>query len=80
MNILMLRFKDTFGKLVKQSYQSCMILFIRINYNAFQYVYNSIKDIGFEPHILVQVSLCINFVIMIAICLFFIINITNKIT
>ena len=80
MNILMLRLKDTFGKLVKQSYQSCMILFIRINYNVFQYVYNSINDIGLEPHILVQVSLCINFVIMIAICLIFIINITNKIT
>ena len=57
-----------------------MILFIRVNYNVFQYVYNSLNDRGFEPHIPVQVSLCINFVIMIAICLIFIINITNKIT
>lgn len=46
-----------------------MILFISVIYSVFQYVYNSISDMGSEAHIPVQTSSFINFVIMTVICL-----------
>ena len=46
-----------------------MILFISVKYSVFQYVYNSINDMGSEAHIPVQASSVINFVIMTVICL-----------
>lgn len=54
---------------MQQNYQSCMILFISVIYSVFQYVYNSINDMGSEAHIPVQASSFINFVIMTVICL-----------